>query len=266
MSEAAENLEHNDLEEDLSTIEDDDEPGGEPDEGGETTGSKTEEPPPQKPAAPDAAKLQEEVENYKRALVEERTKRQEAQRLLEFNIFQARHAAAQPQTPAKKEEDDDAITPLVKPVLDKEISPISQELRQVKAQLSEQQARGRYKDYDHVVAKVLPTIQQDPSMFNLFLQAPDPAEFAYRMGVFLTIDDRIAAAREEGRREALAGLKKTGDGSPPPAGLSDAASGKRGGAGAGDGEDISVEAAAKLSPQEWAKLPEKTRRRLLGIG
>ena len=265
MSSAAENLEHDELDEDLSGLGNDEEVG-EAEEGGEGKAAEEGVPPPQKPpAAADTAKLQEEIENYKRALTEERAKRQEAQRLLEFNIFQAKHGTAAAAPPPVKKDEDDAITPLVKPVLDKELSPLSQEVRQMKAQLSEQMARGRYQDYDQVVGKVLPTIQNDPSMFQLFLASPDPAEFAYRMGVFLSLDERLASAREEGRREALAGLKKANE-SPPPAGLSDAASGKRGGAGAGDENDMSVEEAAKLSPQEWAKLPEKTRRRLLGIG
>ena len=213
-------------------------------------------------------KLRETNENLNRALQEERTKRQEAQRYLEFQLFQARHGAAAPaQTPPAKSEaeDDDAIAPLVRPVLEREITPLSQELRQMKAQLSESAARGRYRDYDSVVSKVLPVIQSDESMRTLFLHSQDPAEFAYRMGVFMSLDERLAAAREEGRREALEKLKGGGKGgeAPPLQELSSVR--KQGGAPSGDDNDISVEEAARLTPQAWAQLPEKTRRRLLGI-
>jgi len=264
-----------DLEAELSDFETDDE--DEPEDSAappSDAGQAADGHPEAKQAEPsELDKLREQVENYKKALIEERAKRQEAQRFLEHQIFQARFNANRPQeaVPQKaddygKDDLDETIAPLVKPVLEKEITPLSQEMRMLKAQLCEQQARLRHPDYDQVVAKVLPVIQQDPNMHQLFLAAQDPAEFAYNMGRMLTIDERIAAAREEGRRQALAELQgKLSGAAKPPQGLSGAATAGTGGGAAKDLDTISVEEAAKLSAEEWAKLPQKTRDRLLGL-
>lgn len=273
MNQPAEKIEQDETDEGLSDFENEEETGDAA-EAGVDEGEGEGQPPASEQAKPDErdqelVKLRETNENLNKALQEERTKRQEAQRYLEFQLFQAKHgtAAAAQAPPAKKEEEDDAITPLVKPVLEREITPLSQEVRQMKAQISEQMARGRYKDYDQVVSKVLPVIQNDESMRSLFMHSQDPAEFAYRMGMFLSLDERLAAAREEGRREALEKLKGGGKGgeAPPLQDLSSVSGKKRGAAPAGDENDISVDEAAKLTPQAWAQLPEKTRRRLLGI-
>jgi len=244
-------------------IEDEERPFVPPEEG-ETPPAGTGEEPPEgeKPPEPpdDLTKLKGQVDNLNKALAEERRKRQEADRLVEYHEFQTRYRAVQGEPPRKKEEEDPdvaALRPIIKPLLDEALDPITVENRKVKADLSEQRARLRYKDYDKVVGEFLPAMQRDPFLMEMFYKSPDPAEFAYRQAIMINWDKFLERAKEEGRQEVVKKLEK---GREAPTSLSKEAGARP----AGEGE-ITLEQAAKLSPAAWAELPEKTRRRLLGM-
>jgi hypothetical protein len=213
------------------------------------------------PEPPDElGKLKGQVDNLNKALAEERRKRQEADRLVEYHEFQTRYRAGQGEPPPRrKEEDPDvaALRPIIQPLLDEALDPITVENRKVKADLSEQRARLRYKDYDKVVGEFLPAMQRDPFLMEMFYKSPDPAEFAYRQAIMINWDKFMESAKEEGRQEVVKKLEK---GREAPTSLSKEAGARP----AGEGE-ITLEQAARLSPEAWAALPEKTRRRLLGL-
>lgn len=227
---------------------------------------------PPKPVEPDElTKTKGELENIKRALGEERSKRQEAQRFLEYHQFQERyHAREGLKPPEKKEEDPDvaALKPLIRPILDEAMGPVTQENRMIKAELSEERARAKYKDYDQTIYQTvkgpdgldrpfLEVLLSDQNMSQIFYNSPNPAEFAYRMALFLNWDKYLDKAKEEGRQEVIKKLEK---GREAPTSLSKEAGARP----IGEGE-LTAEQAAKLSPEAWAQLPEKTRRRLLGL-
>lgn len=150
-------------------VEDKDEKGEKPPEF-----AKPQEPAkaePAKPAAPIAAPQQEFTEKEKaflRAAQEERGKRQELERRL------AAIEAAKPKEPEKGFWDDP------EGALAKQKQDFQQALTGMRLQTAEGIARSRYKDFDEKVAVFSELAQSTPGLGQQMLQAPDPAEFAYR--------------------------------------------------------------------------------------
>lgn len=126
-----------------------------------------------KPAAPVAAAQQEFTEKEKaflRAAQEERGKRQALEaRLRELE-------AAKPAEPAKTFWDDPEAA------MQAQEARLRQESLNTRLNTAELIARQRHPDFDEKVALFAQVVQQNPQIQQQWLQAMDPAEFAYTIG------------------------------------------------------------------------------------
>lgn len=215
--------------------------------------------------------IKSEISNLKKALEEERSRRQEALRMLEYYQFLAKAKPQENIQQPKKEEppEIEALKPLVQPIIQETISPLESETRITKATLSEERARAKYKDYDELVYSNIKTpdgkempflnfVVSDPTLSQLFYNSPDPAEFAYKMAMFLNFEKFLDKAREEGRQEIIKKLEKSSKAPSPLATKSTGSPSTKHG-------EISLDEAINLSFEEWAQLPEKTRKKLLEL-
>lgn len=104
------------------------------------------------------------------AMSEERRKRQEIER--KFNELQQ---AQPPQEPKAFWDDPEAALQTFKHEVDKVVTT-------TRMDTAEQIARSKYNDFDDKINVFAEVLQSTPGLREHWMQAPDPAEFAYRTG------------------------------------------------------------------------------------
>jgi len=104
------------------------------------------------------------------AMSEERRKRQEIER--KFNELQQ---AQPPQEPKAFWDDPEAALQTFKHEVDKVVTT-------TRMDTAEQIARSKYNDFDDKINVFAEVLQNTPGLREHWMQAPDPAEFAYRTG------------------------------------------------------------------------------------
>ena len=124
---------------------------------------------PAKAAAPQQ-EFTEKERAFLRAAQEERQKRQELEKRL------AAIEAAAPKEPAKTFWDDPEAA------LKANQDAIRSEVTNARLQMAEFHARQRHTDFDEQIATFSELVKQTPGIVPQWLAAPDPAEFAYRLG------------------------------------------------------------------------------------
>ena len=162
-----------------------------------------------------------------------------------------------------------------------EIAPISQTLRQQqvmsawqqRAQHSQESARQRYEDYDDIAMGAVPwlqNMQQRAGMgdqtaqgfVNMIMASPDPAEVLYTIGHRIRWEQQKAQAKNQPAQAPAQQPKTTPQGTPPQGGnvvQFPRGADIPGGAGAGSPElDLN-----NLTSEEWRKLPEDVRLKIL---
>lgn len=136
------------------------------------------EPPAPEPAPavpePAAAAPQQQMTDKEKAfytaMSEERRKRQEIER--KFNELQQ---AQPPQEPKAFWDDPEAALQTFKHEVDKVVTT-------TRMDTAEQIARSKYNDFDDKINVFAEVLQSTPGLREHWMQAPDPAEFAYRTG------------------------------------------------------------------------------------
>ena len=136
------------------------------------------EPPAPEPAPavpePAAAAPQQQMTDKEKAfytaMSEERRKRQEIER--KFNELQQ---AQPPQEPKAFWDDPEAALQTFKHEVDKVVTT-------TRMDTAEQIARSKYNDFDDKINVFAEVLQNTPGLREHWMQAPDPAEFAYRTG------------------------------------------------------------------------------------
>lgn len=122
------------------------------------------------PAAPAAEQMTAKEAAFLRAAQEERGKRQELERRL------AALEAGKPQEPAKTFWDDP------EGALARHKQEIEGVVTSTRLSTAEAIARGKYPDFDAKIETFKEVLTQTPGVYQQWMQSPDPAEFAYRMG------------------------------------------------------------------------------------
>lgn len=110
-----------------------------------------------------------ELAAYKKAMQEERAKRQALQAEIE--------ALKKPQTPPV-----DPWTDLPG-ALAQQQKAFREELQQQRLALSEDLARERYKDFEEVIGHFNQAVEANPALANQMVASRNPAEFAYKQGL-----------------------------------------------------------------------------------
>jgi hypothetical protein len=131
---------------------------------------------PAKPAAPAPQEFTEKEKAFLRAAHEERTKRQELERRL-AEIERSRQQP--PATPAEQPkgfwEDPEGHFKSFE-------QRIADQAMQTRLSTAEMIARSRYQDFDQKIGVFQQVLQSTPGLLQQWQAAPDPAEFAYRVG------------------------------------------------------------------------------------
>lgn len=122
-------------------------------------------------AAPAAEQMTAKEAAFLRAAQEERGKRQELERRLA-----ALEAAKPPAEPAKTFWDDP------EGALARHKQEIEGVVTSTRLSTAEAIARGKYPDFDAKIETFKEVLTQTPGVYQQWMQSPDPAEFAYRMG------------------------------------------------------------------------------------
>jgi len=135
------------------------------------------EPKPEPKAAPPAQpEFTERERAFQAAMLEERRKRQEIERRAQAEA--ERQAQLKPDGTPKTFWDDPEAT------LAQFEARIQSQAISTRLSTAEQIARSRYgsEDFDAKVGKFAEVMQATPGLYNQWLSAPDPAEFAYKTG------------------------------------------------------------------------------------
>lgn len=176
---------------------------------------------PEAPAEPEVSEESEQPHSKpspgmvpQAALVEERAKRQEAQRLLQE--LRSQQAPAKPAEPEEKEvdflDDPDGWMAQQKKSFRRELDSVRQESQQRFLTLVENAAKARHSDYDEVAEVFSAAAQMNPLLAQEAISAPDPAEYVYQAGKKLKLlndaggdlEALLERERQKARAEALA--------------------------------------------------------------
>lgn len=125
-----------------------------------------------------------EAEGQLKALLAEREKRQLAERQADF--YRQQVEAQQYQTPqAKYDPEDLASFGSVEQIVKSEVAKIQKQYESMRLESLEVQARGKYNDFDHVLALAV-EIANEPGNEGIgpaIMASKNPAETAYRIGL-----------------------------------------------------------------------------------
>lgn len=121
------------------------------------------------PASPTQLVESPETAAYKRAMQEERAKRQALQAEIE--------ALKKPQTPPV-----DPWTDLPG-ALAQQQKAFQEQLQQQRLMISEDLAREKYKDFEEVLGHFNQAVEANPALANQMVASRNPAEFAYKQGL-----------------------------------------------------------------------------------
>lgn len=127
-------------------------------------------PPTPEPVAAPQQQMTDKEKAFYTAMAEERRKRQEIER--KFNEFQQ---AQQQQEPKAFWDDPEAALQSFK-------SEVAKVVTTTRMDTAEQIARSKYNDFDDKINVFAEVLQNTPGLREHWMQAPDPAEFAYRTG------------------------------------------------------------------------------------
>lgn len=127
-------------------------------------------PPPEPIAAVPQQPMTDKEKAFYTAMSEERRKRQEIERK-----FQELLQAQPPQEPKAFWDDPEAALQTFKYEVDKVVTT-------TRMDTAEQIARSKYNDFDDKINVFAEVLQSTPGLREHWMQAPDPAEFAYRTG------------------------------------------------------------------------------------
>lgn len=125
--------------------------------------------PPAAPVAPVQPVESPELAAYKKAMQEERAKRQALQAEIE--------ALKKPQTPPV-----DPWTDLPG-ALAQQQKAFDEKLQQQRLAMSEDIAREKYKDFEEVIGHFNQAVEANPALANQMVASRNPAEFAYKQGL-----------------------------------------------------------------------------------
>ena len=127
------------------------------------------DPPAPEPAAAPQQQMTDKEKAFYTAMAEERRKRQEIER--KFNELQ--------QT---KQEEPKAFWDDPEAALQSFKSEVAKVVTTTRMDTAEQIARSKYNDFDDKINVFAEVLQNTPGLREHWMQAPDPAEFAYRTG------------------------------------------------------------------------------------
>lgn len=128
---------------------------------------------PVKPVVAPQQEFTEKEKAFQRAMMEERGKRQ---------ALEARLAAIEAVKPPASTEPAKTFWDDPEAALAKHRSEIKQEAISARLQTAEFIARQKHTDFDAKIEVFSTVLQQTPGLYQQFIAAPDPAEFAYNIG------------------------------------------------------------------------------------
>jgi hypothetical protein len=137
------------------------------------------EPPKEEPKV-ETKPVQQEMSDKERAFLaqaqDERRKRQQ----LEQEIATLRAQQKPPEPPKPFFEDPDGALGQIRQEISQHAQQTQQALVQQRVVAAEFAARARHQDFDEMVPVFGELLQETPGLYQAWLQAPDPAEFAYK--------------------------------------------------------------------------------------
>lgn len=104
--------------------------------------------------------------------------------------------------------DDDILTYAeMKQILDERLTPVDKNTAKIHGQISEENARRQYPDYDDVLEQlVVPMVKANPKLIDIIDSSPNPALMAYRLGT--SSEAYIAYQRQNATKKVADKIEK----------------------------------------------------------
>lgn len=139
----------------------------------------------EQPRIDPVAEANKAAEGQLQALLAEKERRKQAERQVDYyrNLAEAQGQRQGPQSPSY-DPDDLASFSSVEQIVNSKVADIQKSMRQQQIDAYESQAKSKYSDFEQVIALAV-DISHEPGMEGLgqaIMSAPNPAEFAYRIG------------------------------------------------------------------------------------